>query len=45
MNNKLGIILGAFLFACLIGFSAMFYMMWTKIDQLNTKTGIKRKNQ
>ena len=39
MNNKLVIILAGVLIACLIGFGAMFYMMWSKINQMNQKPG------
>jgi flagellar FliL protein len=35
MNNKLVIILAGVLFVCLIGFGAMFYMMWSKINQMD----------
>ena len=37
MNNKLVIILGGVIVACLIAFGAMFFMMWSKINELNMK--------
>ena len=39
MNNKIVIILAGVLIACLIGFGAMFYMMWSKINQMNQNPG------
>ena len=37
MNNKLVIILGGVIIACFIAFGAMFFMMWSKINDLNMK--------
>ena len=40
MNNKMVIILVAVLTVCLVGFGAMFFLMWSKINQLSAKTGV-----
>jgi flagellar FliL protein len=37
MNNKFAMILGAVVIVCLIAFGAMFFMMWSKINEMNVK--------
>ena len=37
MNNKVVIILGGVIVACFIAFGAMFFMMWSQINDLNMK--------
>lgn len=37
MNNKLVMIFGGVIVACFIAFGAMFFMMWSKINDLNAR--------